>query len=211
MELPPNQYRGLYGRVAEKLGVDASYVSRIARGQRHSVEVEAALREEVAKITRSLLSEVGAKQPSPAGRKGKRLRTFVLRDDDRTRQEFLSHSQNDSGLRSVQIGQKERIAPITPLIAECLKLMVFTPKQMRTKSTKAALQHGRSRQEAGFTPVDLVEEYNLIRRCIFGVAERHLSEMDTHMLFHDLSQMNEVLDLQLQNALTTFLSQPPVR
>jgi hypothetical protein len=209
MELPQTRYRGLYGRVAEKLGVDASYVSRVARGERHSVKVETALREEISKITRSLLALGGVKPFSPAGRKGKRLRTFVLRNDESIRQEFLSHSQNDSGLRNVQIAQKERIAPIGSLIAECLKLMVFTPKQMRTKATKAALQHGRARHGAGFTPIDLVEEYNLIRRCIFRVAEKHLSEMDTHMLFHDLAQMDEVMDLQLQNALGSFLSHEP--
>jgi hypothetical protein len=208
MELPQTRYRGLYGRVAKKLGVDTSYVSRVARGERHSVEVESALREEVSKITRSLLSQAGAKQSLPTGRKGKRLRTFVARNDDSIQQEFLSESQNDDGLRNVQIRESERLAPIGPLIAECLKLMVFTPKQMRTKSMKAALQHGRSRQGAGYRPADLVEEYNLIRRCVFELAQKHLSEMDTHMLLHELSQMDEVLDLQLQSALTTFLNQP---
>jgi transcriptional regulator with XRE-family HTH domain len=34
---------GLYSRVARKLGVDRSYVSRVARGERRSTEVEEAL------------------------------------------------------------------------------------------------------------------------------------------------------------------------
>ena len=34
---------GIYSRVARKLGLDRSYVSRVARGQRQSKEVEAAL------------------------------------------------------------------------------------------------------------------------------------------------------------------------
>lgn len=34
---------GLYSRVARKLGVDRSYVSRVARGERQSEEVETAL------------------------------------------------------------------------------------------------------------------------------------------------------------------------
>ncbi len=34
---------GLYSRVARKLRVDRSYVSRVARGERRSEEVEAAL------------------------------------------------------------------------------------------------------------------------------------------------------------------------
>jgi len=36
---PQTLYRGLYVRIARKLGVDASYVSRVARGDRRSSEV----------------------------------------------------------------------------------------------------------------------------------------------------------------------------
>ena len=46
-----SRFRGLYHRVAQKLGVDASYVSRVARGERFSEEISAALEAEV----RSLL------------------------------------------------------------------------------------------------------------------------------------------------------------
>lgn len=40
-------FRGLYQRVAVKLGVDPSYVSRVARGERRSAAVLAALQEEM--------------------------------------------------------------------------------------------------------------------------------------------------------------------
>ena len=39
--------RGLYGRVARKLHVDVSYVSRVARGERQSGWIEGALRREL--------------------------------------------------------------------------------------------------------------------------------------------------------------------
>ena len=41
---------GLYSRVARQLRVDRSYVSRVARGQRHSPEVERALSAEFNRI-----------------------------------------------------------------------------------------------------------------------------------------------------------------
>jgi transcriptional regulator with XRE-family HTH domain len=40
-------FRGIYNRVAKRLGVDPSYVSRVARGERKSAAVEKALAEEV--------------------------------------------------------------------------------------------------------------------------------------------------------------------
>lgn len=42
--------RGLYGRVARKLKVDASYVSRVARGERQSDAIEASLERELKRI-----------------------------------------------------------------------------------------------------------------------------------------------------------------
>ncbi len=45
-------YRGLYARVARRVGVDRSYVSRVARGERQSPEVEAALQAELKRIER---------------------------------------------------------------------------------------------------------------------------------------------------------------
>lgn len=40
-------FRGIYNRVAKRLGVDPSYVSRVARGERKSAVVEKALADEV--------------------------------------------------------------------------------------------------------------------------------------------------------------------
>jgi hypothetical protein len=42
--------RGLYGRVAHRLGVDTSYVSRVARGEDKSGIVEDALRDELIRV-----------------------------------------------------------------------------------------------------------------------------------------------------------------
>ncbi len=43
----PTLYRGIYNRVAEKVGCDPSYVSRVARGERTSETVARALEIEI--------------------------------------------------------------------------------------------------------------------------------------------------------------------
>ena len=45
-------FRGLYGRVARRVGVDVSYVSHVARGERRSERIERALNSELARIER---------------------------------------------------------------------------------------------------------------------------------------------------------------
>lgn len=49
------QLGGIYAKVARKTGVDASFVSRVARGERTSSRVERVLRREL----ESLHSEIG--------------------------------------------------------------------------------------------------------------------------------------------------------
>jgi hypothetical protein len=43
----PSLCRGIYNRVAQKVGCDPSYVSRVARGERNSETVSQALRAEI--------------------------------------------------------------------------------------------------------------------------------------------------------------------
>jgi len=47
----PSLFRGLYSRVAEKLGIDPSYVSRVARGERNSEEISEALEVEIRRVS----------------------------------------------------------------------------------------------------------------------------------------------------------------
>ena len=77
---------------------------------------------------------------------------------------------------------------------------------MANASMKAAEHHGRLRQSQGFTAMVLVEEYNLVRRCVFGLAQEHCHVMDTHLLIQDLTQFGEALDMQTQRALGHYLA-----
>src|SRR5690242_8818164 len=52
----PSLCRGIYNRVAQKLGCDPSYVSRVARGERRSEAISEALREEI-QLTWAKVSE----------------------------------------------------------------------------------------------------------------------------------------------------------
>ena len=47
----PSLFRGLYSRVARKLGIDPSYVSRVARGERSSDAISRALYAEIRRVS----------------------------------------------------------------------------------------------------------------------------------------------------------------
>jgi RsbT co-antagonist protein rsbRD N-terminal domain len=209
LELSPQQlYRGIYVRIAGKLGVDPSYVSRVARGDRRSKQIESALRQELENINRQL-----ARRPTGAGSSlsrpanaAKRLRSLLEKNRSRIHRQWLRHSQADPSLRRVKVAKQKRAAPILPVLEEAMKVMKLGVKEMAGAPMKAAKQHGRLRQAQGFTPMNLVEEYNLVRRCVFGLAQEHSQQMDPHLLIQDLTQFGEALDLQTQRALQDYLA-----
>jgi hypothetical protein len=208
IQSPQNLYRGLYVRIARKLNVDPSYVSRVARGDRRSSEIEKALSQALEEITQRLThgsSAIEGRIASSAG-KDKQLKSLLTENRSRIRKEWLAHSQADPNLKRVKLGAQKRTAPILPLIEETMKVMKLDVKKMAAVSMKAAEQHGRLRQEQGFTAMALVEEYNLVRRCVFALAQEHFRQMDAHLLLQDLTQFGEALDLQTQRALQNYLA-----
>ena len=201
-------YRGLYVRVAQKLKVDPSYVSRVARGERHSPEVENTLRHEIEQINKKLGNTGAIRAASATRNAGKRLRDFVRREKSRVSDKWLKESLADPRLGRLKLSARQRREPIPPLFQEAVRIMRFTPKEMSAMKLKAAARHGGIRRDQGYTPEFLLEEYNIIRRCIFAVADENVGHLDPHLLVHDLGQLGEALDLQSQNALKTFLGGP---
>jgi hypothetical protein len=207
-EFPQTLYRGLYVRIARDLGVDPSYVSRVARGDRRSSQIENALRQELDKINKRLGYGSSADRTDhlrPASAR-KRLQILVKQNRSHIRKQWLLHSQADPNLRKIRLAAQKRTAPILPVVEEAMRTMKLTVKEMVAVPMKAAEQHGRLRQAQGFTAMALVEEYNLVRRCVFALAQEHFQHMDPHLLIQDLTQFGEALDLQTQRALQDYLA-----
>ena len=76
---------------------------------------------------------------------------------------------------------QKRTAPILPVVEETMKVMKLRIKEMEAAPMKAAQKHGRLRQTQGFSPTAMVEEYNLLRRCVFGLAQEHCHQMDLQL------------------------------
>ena len=67
--------RGLYGRVARQLKVDPSYVSRVARGERQSDDIEASLERELKRIMALMKTGRNGASRNGATRKGTKTKT----------------------------------------------------------------------------------------------------------------------------------------
>ena len=203
---PQTLYRGLYVRVAQRLGVDPSYVSRVARGERYSKPVENALRHEIEQINKKLGSDhISLSKSSRPSESRKRLRFFVTRNNKWLRQQWLQQSQADPNLK--RLPPQKRVSPISPVVKEAMKVVKYSIKEMPGVGLKASAQHGRLRHGQGCPVGAVLEDYNLIRRCFFMLAQDNIHHLDSHLLLHDLAQLGEVLDLQSQSAVKEYLAQ----
>jgi hypothetical protein len=200
---PQTLYRGLYVRIANKLQVDPSYVSRVARGERQSTAVEQALRSEISQINRklgqgSLSAAASAKAPA------KLFHSIVKHNRDRLRKNWLRYCEMDHNLKRVKLSSQLRLSPVKSILDEVLRVMQLSLKEMPYAGMRAAARHGSARRRQGYSVTALLEEYNLVRRSIFELARNSAEQVRTDLLIHDLSQIGEALDLQMQTALKAF-------
>ncbi len=202
---PQTLYRGLYVRVAKRLGVDPSYVSRVARRERQSPEVESALSQEIERIGKTLGSpraKASTKRTRP-----KSLKFFVGQKQRALEHDWLHYIHADPNLSRIKLSSRQRIEPVTPVVNEMLKSMDLGLKEISSKPMRAANKHGKKRRVQGYSPTTLLEEYNLIRRCVYEIAQQNLKLLEAGDLVHDLGQLGEVLDFQSQSAIRGFLAQ----
>src|SRR5271163_1055970 len=136
IQSPQALYRGLYMRIARKLNVDPSYVSRVARGDRRSSEIESALRLAQEEINQQLGqgSSAAENRLSRSAGGAKRLKMLVTQNRGRIRRQWLAHSEADPNLKRVKLAAGKRTAPILPVIDETMKSMNLSIKQMATAS-----------------------------------------------------------------------------
>jgi hypothetical protein len=107
MRSPQTLYRGLYVRIARKLGVDPSYVSRVARGARRSEEVENALGQALEEINQQVNrgSSTGKNGFARTATSAKRLKILLKQNRSRIREQWLAPGIHGGGAgRRVQPG-----------------------------------------------------------------------------------------------------------
>src|SRR2546430_8691108 len=170
MLLPQTMYRGLYVRIAKKLGVDPSYVSRVSRGELFTDPVETALRQEVHQITKKLGGRSPVAEDRPVHRGQKRLGSLVKRHRNSIQRDWLHHSQSDPGHRRLKLSAQKRTSPVLPLVDEALRSMKFTPKEMAHMKMKAATQHGGLRRGPGYTTTGVGGDHKPFLRFGFALA-----------------------------------------
>src|SRR5262249_9124924 len=110
-ELAYVRLRGIYARVARKLKVDISYVSRVARGERYSEDVERAIQKEVAELTRDEngAGSFGPNETASRLATSKPVHTLVKLNSPWLREEWLIQCMAHPKLSAAKLTRAERL------------------------------------------------------------------------------------------------------
>src|SRR5437868_174369 len=128
---PFELFKGLYSRVARDLGVDRSYVSRVAQGERRSERVESALRAELRRIEKELR---GIEPPKGNVRKG----SVLVVDDEENIANTVAQILQEHGFQTqVAYGGREAIRKVLENCPETIVADVMMPQVNGIEAAKA--------------------------------------------------------------------------
>ncbi len=127
-------FKGVYSRVARQLGVDRSYVSRVAQGERRSQRVEDALKAELRRIQKEL-RVVG--KPTTRGPNGHKQSVLVV-DDEQNIANTIAQILDEHGFKTqVAYGGREAIRLVLQDCPDTVLADVLMPQMNGIETAKA--------------------------------------------------------------------------
>lgn len=145
--------------------------------------------------------------PQPRRPLATRKLTSILRDNSDVILSYLVREmKSNSELRRLQLSDEERVnnyGEILRLLVDELALGFNQPGQALLQ---AAATHGSKRKQHGYSAPMMVEDVRCFRAAINKTIEENLLALDASDLFADLNRIYDMLQLQLKEAISAFLS-----
>jgi len=136
-----------------------------------------------------------------------RVSSILERDAARTIADWLARVESDNELTCVKLSREERTGHLPKLIQELVHRL-RVPRSLGTKqASQAAVEHGKIRQEQGYSIPMIVEESRILQVSIFETLQQSLSSVDFSLLLVDVMTIADECDSQLKQAVTSFMGQ----
>ena len=117
--------------------------------------------------------------------------------------DWLDRVERDGDLTRVPLSKEERTEHLPKLIWELARRL----RVPRKPGTKAAVRHGKARRSQGYSVPMIEKESRILQVCIFETLQNNLSTEDFSLLLTDAMTLDEGIDSQLKQTLTSFMRQ----
>lgn len=148
--------------------------------------------------------------PQPRHPVATRRLTGILRDNaDVIVNHLLAEMKSRLELFSLQLTDEQRTNYYYHLLTSVIDGLDLGMRKLDAETLRAAAQHGKERKQQGYSAPMLVEEVTCVCAAINRTIAENLLALDFSELLPDFQQINEMLQIQLKEAISSFLSIGP--
>jgi hypothetical protein len=134
--------------------------------------------------------------------------TILDREAESTTQEWIGRVNADQNLRAIVLDDKTRSCHLPQLFKELVhRLRNPLPLGTKSESSKSAYEHGLTRRKQGYSAAMLVEESRMLQVSIFDTLRKNDDRVDFNVLLLDVMVIADEVDLQLAEAMTSFIGE----
>jgi hypothetical protein len=134
--------------------------------------------------------------------------TVLDRETKSTIREWLGRISADENLSAIELDDETRSCHLPQLFKDLVHLLRYpNPLGTRGQSSKSAHEHGLTRRKQGYSAAMLVEESRMLQVSIFDTLHKHNQRLDFSVLLLDVMVIADEVDLQLAEAMTSFIGE----
>jgi hypothetical protein len=134
--------------------------------------------------------------------------TILDRETESTIAEWLGRVEADQNLSAIELDGKTRCSHLPQLFKELVhRLRYPLPLGSKGQPSKSAHQHGLTRRKQGYSAAMLVEESRMLQVSIFETLHKNEQRVDFSVLLLDVMVIADEVDLQLAEAMTSFIGE----
>jgi hypothetical protein len=132
--------------------------------------------------------------------------TILDRETESTIKEWLGRIRADENLSAIELDDKSRSSHLPQLFKELVhRLRYPLPLDTKGRPSKSAHEHGLTRRKQGYSAATLVEESRMLEVSIFDTLRESDQRLDSSVLLLDVMAIADEADLQLAEAMTSFI------
>lgn len=153
----------------------------------------------------AILRERGARPRLLRSIPPKRVSEIVREYSQDIVQLWIDRVEGNGDLSAVKIPRSARLDHVPRLLNELADRVERQSEAEDQLAVKSAVQHGRQRQQAGYTIPMLLIESAILDHVIAEILQRHLLAIDISTLISDMQRVSAGIHCAMQTAVKTFL------
>jgi DNA-binding response OmpR family regulator len=129
---------------------------------------------------------------------------ILHRESLKTISDWLERVEREPELTAVPLSPEQRTGHLSHLLQE-LTYRLRVPRKLGTKQVSdAAVEHGKSRFQQGYSVPMIIEESRILQVSIFQTLQNNLGTVDFSLVLGDVMTIADEVDSQLKQAIVSF-------